>query len=257
MRRCAAVLALVGGIAPLPGGEALAQAPVVALPAQARAALAPLGEGVVGAALPAPPIEDPARLRHLEPGTWTYRILAGANRGQLQSVRVERVPPDEEGASWRVVDDTGEIQRLKVTREHEVVKLSQRDAQSDRLVVYRPGLVLESGMRVGESKAVSTGLATYKDDPPAKIEYEGQLDYTIRYLGVYQVTTPAGSYVARLLEHEYTMKIGPAKAQHRSYGFYADDVGNIAEVSSESVNALLVYRRSSESARVLLSAPPP
>jgi hypothetical protein len=51
------------------------------------------------------------------------------------------------------------------------------------------------------------------------------------------------------------MKIGPAKAGHHSSGFYADGVENIAEVSEESVSALLIYRRKSSSARLLLSAP--
>jgi hypothetical protein len=51
------------------------------------------------------------------------------------------------------------------------------------------------------------------------------------------------------------MKIGPAKAGHNSSGFYADGVENIAEVSEESVSALLIYRRKSSSARLLLSAP--
>lgn len=55
--------------------------------------------------------------------------------------------------------------------------------------------------------------------------------------------------------YPHSMKIGPAKAGHHSSGFYADGVENIAEVSEESVSALLIYRRKSSSARLLLSAP--
>jgi len=230
-------------------------APVVPLPVDARDALAALGEGVVGGALPARPIREPAKLRHLEPGTWTYEIVDGANRGQVQTVVVERVSPDDTGAAWRVVTDGDEIQQLRVTTEHEVLKLSQTDRQSDRSVVYRPGLVLEPGMRAGESKTVETRLVTYKASRPDEIEYEGTLAYTTRYVGAYRVTTPAGRFDARLLEHHYVMRIGPATAENHSYDLYADGVGAIAEVARESVSALWIYRRSSESARVLLRAP--
>ena len=51
------------------------------------------------------------------------------------------------------------------------------------------------------------------------------------------------------------MKIGPANARNVSWAFYADDVGNVAEVTRESVNAILIYRRSSISARLLLELP--
>lgn len=236
-------------------GVGAAEAPVVALPQQVRAALEPLGEGTVGEALPAAPIVEPSRLRHLEPGTWRYRVLAGADRGHEQTVRVERVAADGPDAAWRVVTGGEEIQQLRVTTEHEVVKLSQTDLQSDRIVVYRPGLVLDPGMRVGQSKTVKCGLATHKAKRPGDVEYDGELDYTVGYIGMYRVATPAGHFDARLLEHRYSMEIGPAKASHHSYGFYADGVGNVAEVSEESVKALLVYRRSSSAARVLLSAP--
>ncbi|MFP8876418.1 MAG: hypothetical protein VCB99_05805, partial [Myxococcota bacterium] len=90
-----------------------------------------------------------------------------------------------------------------------------------------------------------------------KVEYQGQLDYTITYVGAYRVETPAGSFDARLLVHEYEMKIGPAKAHYRSYGFYVDDVGMVAEVSKEKVTALLLYRRRDRAARVLEEMPEP
>ena len=228
-------------------------APVVPLPEEARRALEPLGPGVVGEALPARPIRDPARLRHLTRGTWTYRIVEGADRGQEQTVRVEPVDDGDPNA-WRVaVGD--EVQQLEVTSDHRVVKRAQDDRGSDRLVVYRPGLVLEPDMQVGQSRTVETGIATYKGGDSGRPEYDGHLEYTIRYLGAYRVVTPAGPFDARLLEHRYVMEIGPAKARYHSFGFYADDVGNVAEVSDESVSALWVYRRSSRSGRLLLSAP--
>jgi hypothetical protein len=237
------------------GASDASGARIVPLPAEVRARLEPLGPDVVGEALAAAPIDDPARLRHLEPGTWRYRILAGANRGHEQIVHVERVASSDPGTAWRVVDDDGEIQQLRVTTDHEVVKLSQTDLQSDRTVVYRPGLVLEPGMQVGESKTVKRALVTHKMQRPEDVEFEGELEYTTRYVGMYRVTVPAGRFDARLLEHRYSMKIGPAKARYHSYGFYADGVGNVAEASEESVSALLVYRRSSSGARVLLPVP--
>jgi len=233
------------------GGDA----PVIPLPDAARKALAPLGAGIVLGALPATPITDAARLRHLEAGTWRYRLLEGPERSKVQTVVVEPVPADDSEASWRVVTEGEAVQRLRVTTTDEVVKLSQDDLQSNRYIVYRPGIVLEPGMQPGQTKTVKSGLATYKSPDRKDVEFNGSLEYRIHYIGAYRVKTPAGTFDARLLEHEYTMKIGPAKAEYRSYGLYADDVGNVAEVSSESVRAVLVYHRSSEGARVLLSYP--
>jgi len=255
----AAALLLLAHGAPAPRAEtlALAQAPVVPLSAETRAALSPLGPGVVGEALPAAPIVVPSRLFHLQPGRWSYRIVAGANRGQLQTVRLERVEANERGASWLLASSDGEIQQLKLTTSHEVVKVAQEDAASDRIVEYRPGLVLDPGMEVGQSKTVRSELRTRKRGRPDEVEYDGEVEYTTRYLGAYRVETPAGSFVARLLEHEYDMEIGPAEARNKSYVFYADDVGNVAEVSREKVSALFVYNRSKLMARVLAKAPSP
>ena len=225
------------------------------LPAAARKALAPLGDGVVGEALPAAPITDPSRLRHLQPGVWTYRILEGAGKGGIETLRVEVEGKGASGEAVELVYGSGEVQHLRVTHDHEVEKLSQLDADSARLIVYRPGLVLESRMRVGESKRVETDLTTRREASSDKVEYTGQLDYTITYVGAYRVTAPAGGFDARLLRHEYEMTVGPATAQYWSYGFYSDDVGLVAEVSEEKIRALFVYRRSNRQARVLEKLP--
>jgi len=227
------------------------------LPSEAREALSPLGDGVVGEALPAPPITDPSRLRHLRAGVWKYRILQGKRDGGIETVRVDVEGEEAAGEAVKVVYDSGEVQHLVVTYDHEVEKLSQLDAGSKRLVVYRPGLVLEPRMRVGERKRVQSDLSTHRGASSGKVEYRGKLDYTITYVGAYRVTTPAGRFDARLLRHEYEMTIGPATAHYRSYGFYVDDVGLVAEVSEEKITALLLYRRSDRSARVLAEFPDP
>ena len=241
---CLAILLLSGPVG--------AEAPVVPLPEDAADMLSLLGEGVVGEALPARPIDDPARLRHLATGTWVYRLTAGPHKGQTQRVRVERVDPDDPAAGWQVETGDEDIQTLVVTTNHEVMKLSQTHLPSDRTVAYRPGLVLDPGMAVGQHKTVEREISTTKS---GKVEYTGTLRYTTRYLGAYRVKTPAGSFDARLLHHEYEMKLGPADAHHASYGLYADDVGNVADASTESVSAVLIYRRKTTSARVLAELP--
>ena len=128
--------------------------------AKTREALSPLGDAVVGEALPATPIVEPTKLYHLRPGHWEYRILAGANRGQVQKVQLEHAAPDDRGATWQLVTDTGDLQQFKVTHQHEVVKLAQEDADSDRLVVYRPGLVVDPGLQVGQSKTVNAKISS-------------------------------------------------------------------------------------------------
>jgi len=255
VRRRRAGIALGLAVACLLPQLALAEAPVVPLPEELRKQLSLLGKGAVGKALPARPIDDPAKLRHLAAGTWTYRIVAGPKKGQDERVQIARVDSSHSGAGWRVETGDEDIQTLVVTTDNEVMKLSQTDLASDRIVVYRPGLVLDSGMKVGESKSVDRKIETYKVKKPKEIEFHGTLHYTTRYIGAYRVHTPAGAFDTRLLEHAYEMKIGPAMAKNLSWDFYADGVGNVAEVSHESVKAVLVYRRSSKRARLLLKFP--
>jgi len=227
----------------------------VPLPAGIAKDLQPLGAGVVGAALPARPITEPSRLRHVEPGVWVYELVQGPRRGQREAVTVSVEGRGEAGEELKLVFGSGEIQHLEVRYDHEVAKRSQLDAGSNRRVVYRPGLVLEPRMRVGETKRVETGLSTYRGADAREVEYDGKVDYATTYIGAYQVTTPAGRFETRLLVHEYQMNIGPAKAHYRSLGFYADGVGMVAEVSHEKVTALLLYRRTDRSARVLVELP--
>jgi hypothetical protein len=235
--------------------KASSDAPVVPLSPETRDALSPLGEGVVGEALPALPIVDPTQLYHLQPGHWEYRILEGANKGKLEKVDIERTASDDPDASWRLATSTGDVQQFKVTRQHEVVKLAQEDADSDRLVVYRPGLALDPDMRVGQSKTEDAKISSYKLERRDKVEYNGTLEYTVSYLGAYRVVTPAGGFDTRLLRHDYRIEIGPATVKNVSYTFYADGVGNVAEVVRDDVSAVFVYRRKTLTARVLSTLP--
>ena len=255
VRRMRAGIALCLSVAFLVPLLALAESPVIPLPKKMREQVALLGKGAIGKALPAPPIEDPEKLRHLATGTWTYRIVAGEKKGQEQRVQVAPVSRSNPAAGWRVKTGDEDIQILVINSDHEVLKLSQTDIASDRIVVYRPGLVLDPGMKAGETRTIDRKITTYKVETPKKIEYHGTLHYTTRYVGAYRIKTPAGSFDTRLIEHSYEMKIGPAKAENLSWSFYADDVGNVAEVSQGSVKAVVLYRRSSKSARLLLEYP--
>ena len=227
----------------------------IPLTPEIRKKVALLGEGVVGDPLPARAIKDPARLYHLRAGTWQYRMTYGTDLGKLQTVTVERVAGSDPGSTWKLEVGHKDIQQLRVTLQHEVEKLSQVDLASERLVVYRPALVLTPGIRPGETKSVKTHVTSYRTDSPDEREYKGLLDYQTTYVGAYRVNTPAGSFDARLLIHRYDMSIGPATVEYESLAFYADEVGKVAEVVSEKVRALFVYRRTSEAAKVLFKVP--
>ena len=117
--RSTLVALLAWGLSAAPmSAERDASGPVIPLPAEAREFLSPLGADAVGAALPAPPITDPGRLRHLEPGVWKYRILRGPQRGGVETVRVEVEHPGESGDAVKLIFDSGEVQHLQVTYDH-------------------------------------------------------------------------------------------------------------------------------------------
>lgn len=247
---CLAVIVMFSGAA-----SSYAADQRVSLTPQIRKKVAPLGGSVMGEPLPARAIEDPSKLYHLQAGSWKYRITYGTDKGKLQTVRVERADGSDSGSTWKLEVGHKDIQQLRVTLQHEVEKLSQVDLASERLVVYRPALVLTPGIRPGETKSVKTEVTSHRTDSPDEREYKGSLDYKTTYVGAYRVNTPAGSFDAKLLIHRYDMSIGPATVEYESYAFYADEVGKVAEVVREKVRALLLYRRTSETAKVLVEAP--
>ena len=81
LRRCILVLGLLltaaAGV-PSAGAQGLSGADTTAVNNL-------LGTGVLGAALPASPIANPATLMPLSPGTWVFQFTGGPNKGTTET----------------------------------------------------------------------------------------------------------------------------------------------------------------------------
>ena len=93
----------------------------------------------------------------------------------------------------------------------------------------------------------------YLDDP-SKQDYSGNLNASYTYVGTYQVTVPAGTYQAILIRLKYEGKVGPAHTKDTAYYFFAPQVGVVAMISQEDVEAFWIIHIDSKMGKVLASS---
>ena len=64
---------------------------------------------------------------------------------------------------------------------------------------------------------------------------------------------PAGTFPAVLMRLKYTGKVGPANTEDLAYYFFAPNVGVVAMISQEDVEAFWVIHIDTKSGKVLAS----
>jgi hypothetical protein len=92
----------------------------------------------------------------------------------------------------------------------------------------------------------------YLDDPTRR-DYSGTMKGTFTYVGTYQLTVPAGTYPAVLMRTKVDGKIGPAHTQDTAYYMFAPQVGVVAMINQEDVEAFWIIHIDSSSGKVLAS----
>lgn len=234
-------------------GEDSVPGKIIELQAEDREALAILGKGVVGKALPAKPITDTAKLMPLNEGKWTYRVLAGDHKGTNQEDIIARPKHDEYGKSWRRVVGKKYIDYYRVRNGGKIEMASEVDLVEDVITSYTPMFpVMFDGMRPGEKSEVETDIKVYDLHDPTDEKYKGHLKIVYTYVGAYEVTVPAGKYQAVLIKSSYTGKVGPASVNDVGYMFYAEGVGIVASVERSHVTAFLFYDKKTKTPKVLV-----
>ena len=226
---------------------------IIELETEDREALAILGKGVMGKALPAKPIADTARLMPLKEGKWTYRVLAGDHKGSNQEDLIARPKHKGSGRSWRRVVGRKFIEYYRVRNEGKIGIASVVDLVEDVISTYFPQVpVIFNGMRPGENNEVETEIKVYDLHDPTDEKYKGHLKATHTYVGAYEVTVPAGKYQTVLIKSSYTGKVGPASVKDVGYMFYAEGAGIVAAVERSHVSAFLFYDKRTKSPKVLV-----
>jgi hypothetical protein len=107
------------------------------------------------------------------------------------------------------------------------------------------------GMRRGEARKITQKVSVNYLDDPTEQRYSGSLSGTYAYVGTYQVTVPAGTYPAILIRANLAGKVGPAHTQDMAYYFLAPNVGVVAMISQEDVEAFWIVHLDSSTGKVL------
>ena len=245
-----AVLAVIGA-----GRAPAADGPVLPLPAEdAQVIAAQLGAGVVGAALPSSPIADPSVYFPLQERTLSYQVTGGPNAGKTQQLAVAKGQRPNGNPAWRFGLSPTLAGFIRQAEGGDLMMPAVSDTSEGVVVVTTPpNPFLIGGMQPGETRKYSQTVAVnYLDDPTSR-DYSGSLDATYTYLGTYQVTVPAGTFPAVLMRLKYKGKVGPAHTEDLAYYFFAPQVGVVAMISQEDVEAFWVIHIDTKSGKVLAS----
>jgi hypothetical protein len=247
---------LVTSLAVSPTARA-ADAAAIPLPAEMAKDLELLGKGVVGKALPAPPLTDIHEYLNLGAGTWEYKIVAGGKDGkEVRSEVYEKLPEKKGDAEvWKRSIGTEFVEYVTIQSNHEFGKHLEDDLDVGYSSRFKPGVLWLGKTEAGKTRTIESKIESFKTDKPDHVSYHGKLSAKISYVGQYEVTTPAGTFPALLMRSEFDIKVGPAKVTDTSYTFYAKGVGKVAELESTFVSALLVYHSDTKVAKLLTKYP--
>lgn len=245
------ISAMFIGAPPLAVSEESCDAPVLELKQSDRDALALLGKGVVGKALPACPLHDTEDLMPLREGKWTYRITAGDREGTRQEAAISKTKGNQNLWHRSIARDCTDFYSFD---EKGTIKLiSEIDLRHNVITRYTPVLpIMFDGMNPGQASQVETEIKIYDLHDPTHLKYKGRLKVTHTYLGAYEITVPAGKYETVLIKSVYTGKVGPAHVVDGGYAFYARDVGIVASVERLHVTAFIFYDKHIKTPKVLI-----
>jgi hypothetical protein len=210
-----------------------------------------LGSGVVGQALPSKPIDDVSVYFPLVEKTKSFQVTSGPNAGRTQSLSVSKGRRPNGNPAWRVEmspslfafiqSDGGDLRIASVS-----------DTSEGLIIVTTPSNpFIVKGMAPGDTRHVDQKVSVMYLDDPADQRYAGTLSGDFTYVGTYQLTVPAGSWPAILLRLKVSGKVGPASTEDTAYYFFAPNVGMIAMISQEDVEAFWIVHVDSRMGKVL------
>jgi hypothetical protein len=217
-----------------------------------------LGEGVVGGAHPARPLDDPALLARWEAGDWTYRITAGPRRGQTERERLTPIATTPRGETWERTVGHEYTLYLRRTADGSLVLPSEVAHSHKALLHFDPPLsYLIAGLPLGERRVFDGKIDVYSASNPATKWYSGKIQAATTYAGVYRVRTPAGTFDAILIRTEYRIDIlAVVSVRDTLYTFYAEGIGKVAEAEHRRISAVGLFSSDTKMGRVLVSFVP-
>ncbi len=228
---------------------------VLALPPEDQQTLsAQLGSTVVGQALPSLPISDPSVYFPLEERTANFLVTAGKHAGQTQTLAVAKRNRPAGAPAWRAALSPSLAGFVQSTVAGDFVMPAVTDSDHDVVVISKPAnpFVLK-GIKPGETRRFNQKVSVNYLDDPTRQDYGGSMRGSYTYVGTYQVTVPAGTYSAALIRLKMEGKVGPAHTQDTAYYLFAPQVGVVAMISQEDVEAFWIVHIDSTAGKVLSS----
>ena len=230
---------------------------VIPLTAELKKALAPLGDGVVGKAIPSPVIQNPGKTIALGEGTFEFLNTKNSKDAGNKSNEVcTKMSAKDGNPMWSCKIGEDYIEQKEIKPDGSVHMHDEIAVQYGYRAHFEPEIAIVQKVAPGESWKVDSKLSIYhlKKDPN-KIAYSGTMSATRTYVGAYEVTTPAGKFDAYLLAEDYEIHVKPAKVTDKRYTFFAPGVGKIAEVEGLRVSAILIINIHQKFAKVLTKYP--
>ena len=223
------------------GHLATASTPNGALPLSedGRGALALLDGVEVRELIPAFIIADRGTLLGLRPGTWTYRLTAGANRGREWAETLRPLPGYDDGVHWERTSGGYFVETLAMRTPTELALLSWTDERHGVAIqIEANSEILDAPIGPEETVTTHSAIAVSRRRSRGPRVHRGRLTTTYTYEGAFRVTTPAGAFDAILLRTDRDIHVGPARARDTRFSFYADGVGKVAETEECAFDGL-------------------
>ena len=190
-------------------------------------------------------------------GEWDYQIVAGGDEGQkVRTESYKRLPDDDGNEVWERTLGTEYVEYLRFDpKDGQFGKYLEDDVGLGYTSRFEPPLMWLGGTEPGKTRTIVSKIEAFKTGKPEHVSFSGSMTTTLSYVGVYEVTTPAGTWPAILLHADSKIKIGPADVDDSMYLFFAKGVGKVAEIENTRISALFIYHSKTKIAKVLTSYP--
>ena len=213
-----------------------------------------LGEGVLGPALPADPIDETATLIPLAPATRIFRLSSGPDAGTTETDILTASAQEGSDASWQYAAGQRSVYNLRSTGDGSIVIPSEQDLVLGVVTRYDPPQpLIIRGIRPGEQRTLSIAVTVSDLDDPRTVAHSGLFSVNYTYVGRYRVTVPAGTYPAALIKWQYHGEVGPAGFKGLQYWFFANGLGPIAVIDQQHMSAFVLYKKDTTYGKVLQS----
>ena len=118
---------------------------------------------MLGTALPADPIANPASLIPLSPATWTFQFASGPNQGSTETDILQTNTQPGADAQWQYTAGQSTIYDLGTAADGSIVSPSEQDLTQGVLTQYTPSRpVLLPGMQPGAPTTTTLQVNVYQ-----------------------------------------------------------------------------------------------